>query len=233
MRLGATEQQAWALPEQLDDRFGRLHQELLGRIEGIAAAYDPAVAALQARLDELAGTQGAELERLASIEHAAASVNVRLEGLEARHAHDGTVSDQIAVLTARLDAELALAEERGTAVERAIRKGLAGLGERLTANEESYLESGAALRRSIERLGAAVVEADTRMSDMPLDPPALGYVAFVPTADGYRLRPLDGAAPAVGELIEVEGASGSLRVARLARSPLPLDRRACAYLEHV
>ena len=68
---------------------------------------------------------------------------------------------------------------------------------------------------------------------MPLDPPANGYVAFVPTPDGYRLRPLDGAAPDVGEIIEVESASGPLRVARIARSPLPLDRRACAYLEHV
>ena len=57
MRLGATEQQAWALPEQLDDRFGRLHLELSSRIEGLSAAYDPAVAALHARLDELAGAQ--------------------------------------------------------------------------------------------------------------------------------------------------------------------------------
>ena len=233
MRLGATEQQAWALPEQLDDRFGRLHLELSSRIEGLSAAYDPAVAALHARLDELAAVQAAELERLAGIEHAAASANVRLEGLEARHAHDGTVSDQITVLTTRLDNELELAEERSKAVERAIRKGLASLGERLTAKEEAYLESGAAFRRSLERLGAAVVEADTRLADMPLDPPANGYVAFVPTPDGYRLRPLDGAAPDVGEIIEVESASGPLRVARIARSPLPLDRRACAYLEHV
>jgi uncharacterized phage infection (PIP) family protein YhgE len=233
MRLGTTEQQAWKLPEELDDRFARFHQELSGRIEALGSSHDSALTALHGRLDELAGATGSEAERLAGLEHLAASVNVRLEGLEVRQALDGTVSDQIAALTARLDTELAVAEERGAATERAIRKGLAGLGERLAANEETYFESGAALRRSIERLGAAVVEADARLVDSPLDPPEYGYVAFVPTADGYRLRPLDGAAPEVGDVLELEGAAGPLRVTRVARSPLPLDRRVCAYLEHV
>ncbi len=204
----------------------------MGRIEGLGLGYDAALAALHARLDELAGATSAEAERLAGLEHAAASVTMRLEGLEARQASDGTVGEKIAALTARLDTELAVADERGAATERAIRKGLAGLGERLTANEETYLESGAALRRSIERLGAAVVEADTRLADMPLDPPDHGYVAFVPTSDGYRLRPLDGPAPGVGDVLELDEAAGPLRVTRIARSPLPLDRRACAYLEH-
>jgi hypothetical protein len=232
MRLGAAEQQAWALPEQLDDRFARFHQELSGRIEGLGVGHEAALAALHGRLDELAGATHTEADRLAGLELAAASTNVRLEGLEARQASDGAVGEQIAALTARLDSELALAEARGTATERAIRKGLAGLGERLTANEETYLESGAALRRSIERLGAAVVEADTRLADLPLDPPDHGYVAFVPTPDGYRLRPLDGAVPGVGAVLELDEAAGPLRVTRIARSPLPLDRRACAYLEH-
>ena len=131
------------------------------------------------------------------------------------------------------DAIRAVAEERGKKTEKALRKGLAALAERLTANEDAYVESGKALRRAIERLGAAVIEADTRIAGMPLDAPEDGYVAFVPTGDGYRLRPLDGRVPAVGELVDLGEDVGELRVSRIATSPLPLDRRACAYLERV
>jgi chromosome segregation ATPase len=210
------------------------------RLEELAAAsgtdsvrltgLEDAIASASTRLKDIAAASGTESERLSGLEDAAASTNMRLEGLEARLAKDSGGADQIAALNARFDAELAVAEERGAAVERAIRKGLAGLGERLTASEATYLESGAALRRSIERLGAAVVEADVRLAEMPLDPPEYGFVAFVPTSDGYRLRPLDGAVPAVGDVLSLEDAAGPLRVTRIARSPLPLDRRACAYL---
>lgn len=231
MRLGAAEQRAWALPEELDDRFARMHQELSSRIEALSNGQSHALSSLHARFDEAVGLdQG----RLAALEESTSYASSRLDGVEARLAEsNGSVSERVDALEVKLEVEAKRAEERGKATEKAIRKGLAGLAERLAANEDAYLESGKALRRAIERLGAAVIEADTRIAGMPLDAPDSGYVAFVPTADGYRLRPLDGLVPIVGDEIDLGEDGGRLRVSRIATSPLPLDRRACAYLERV
>jgi hypothetical protein len=59
------------------------------------------------------------------------------------------------------------------------------------------------------------------------------HLAFVPTGDGYRLAALDGPAPEVGVELEVPGLEGRLRVTRVSRSPLPLDARACVFLERL
>lgn len=56
-----------------------------------------------------------------------------------------------------------------------------------------------------------------------------GWVAFAGSAEGYRLVEREGAAPGRGERVEVEGTP--FRVLRLGPSPLPGDRRRCAFLE--
>ncbi len=62
--------------------------------------------------------------------------------------------------------------------------------------------------------------------------PALGdHLLFVATSAGYMLCQGDGALPNAGH--ELESANlpeGRFLVAKVARSPLPLDRRRCAYL---
>ena len=123
------------------------------------------------------------------------------------------------------------AHEQARATERALRKGLASLGERLVDTESAYVDAGKALRRSIERLGAAVVEADARMADQIPVSEAEGCVAFAPTAAGYRLVELPGTPPEIGSTIELEECEGPLVVTRYGRSPLPLDSRPCAYLD--
>ncbi len=55
-----------------------------------------------------------------------------------------------------------------------------------------------------------------------------GHILYV-TGDGYRLVERDGRAPGVEELVELDGRE--FVVGRVGRSPLPGDRRACAYLE--
>jgi hypothetical protein len=45
---------------------------------------------------------------------------------------------------------------------------------------------------------------------------------------GYELVEQDGELPAIGAQVEVEGKQ--LRVTKIAPSPLPGDRRMCAYL---
>jgi hypothetical protein len=54
-----------------------------------------------------------------------------------------------------------------------------------------------------------------------------GYLLFVSKPTGYELREREGELPGVGD--DVEEADGSLRVSKIASSPLPGDARRCAY----
>lgn len=56
-----------------------------------------------------------------------------------------------------------------------------------------------------------------------------GALLFVATASGYRLLDAGGPAPARGEVIELP--DGRFRVNRVGPSPLPGDRRRCAFLD--
>ena len=56
-----------------------------------------------------------------------------------------------------------------------------------------------------------------------------GHVLFVADAAGYRLLAREGEAPARGQILELE--DGPRRVVRVGPSPLPGDRRRCAFLE--
>lgn len=60
-------------------------------------------------------------------------------------------------------------------------------------------------------------------------PAADGWVAFVHSPDGYGLLPQEGAPPDRMATVELDG--GVFVVLRLGPSPLPGDRRSCAFLE--
>ena len=53
-----------------------------------------------------------------------------------------------------------------------------------------------------------------------------GWLAFVPSPDGYALVPRPGSLPVPGDVLELDGTA--FRVLRYAPSPLPNDRRRCA-----
>jgi hypothetical protein len=55
------------------------------------------------------------------------------------------------------------------------------------------------------------------------------YLAFVWTPAGYELREEHGALPNVGSTVESDGKR--LTVLKVGPSPLPNDRRTCAYLQ--
>jgi hypothetical protein len=55
-----------------------------------------------------------------------------------------------------------------------------------------------------------------------------GYLVFVWSPNGYTLEERTGDPPPVGTV--VEGGERRFRVAKIASSPLPSDRRRCAYL---
>ena len=56
----------------------------------------------------------------------------------------------------------------------------------------------------------------------------MSYLLFVWKTSGYELREREGEVPAVGDEVEHDGKT--LRVTKIARSPLPGDRRPCVYL---
>jgi hypothetical protein len=60
---------------------------------------------------------------------------------------------------------------------------------------------------------------------------ANGYLLFISKSTGYELRERQGDLPGVGQEIEDDGAR--LRVSKIGPSPLPGDRRPCAYLQPV
>jgi hypothetical protein len=60
-------------------------------------------------------------------------------------------------------------------------------------------------------------------------PAADGWLAFVHSPDGYRLLEREGEPPARNAIVELEG--GAFTVLRLGPSPLPGDRRRCAFVE--
>lgn len=55
-----------------------------------------------------------------------------------------------------------------------------------------------------------------------------GHLLFVWKPSGYELREQAGDVPAVGAEVEQDGTM--LRVTKVAPSPLPGDKRQCAYL---
>jgi hypothetical protein len=55
-----------------------------------------------------------------------------------------------------------------------------------------------------------------------------GYLLFVWNTSGYELREQHGEIPAVGSQVEAGGQM--LLVTKVGPSPLPHDRRLCAYL---
>jgi hypothetical protein len=55
-----------------------------------------------------------------------------------------------------------------------------------------------------------------------------GHLLFVWKTSGYELREEAGDAPAVGAEVEADGEP--MRVTKVAPSPLPGDKRECAYL---
>jgi hypothetical protein len=57
---------------------------------------------------------------------------------------------------------------------------------------------------------------------------AEAHLLFVWKTSGYELREKEGDAPAVGAEVEQDGRR--LRVTKVAPSPLPGDKRECAYL---
>lgn len=81
-------------------------------------------------------------------------------------------------------------------------------------------------------------EPVAREADQPAAEPrrnnqgaADGHLLFISTPGGYSVLEREGPPPPLGERIEIPEQTSSFVVIKLGASPLPNDRRSCAYLE--
>lgn len=79
---------------------------------------------------------------------------------------------------------------------------------------------------AIEFMETPVPSEEAAPATRPVD--ADGHILFVPGEDGYELVEQIGAAPGVGEFIDVDDQRWV--VTKIGRSPLPFDDRDCAFL---
>ena len=218
---------------RLIDTESRLAEGLEGLVHRLDAV-ETRVSGVETTVDATAGLDTVardELERLAL------SLGHRLDGLEHALATGGVeaLRASLEALEQRVDAQTGIVEEQSRVTERAVRKGLAALGERIADGEAAYVEAGSALRRSVERLGWAIEDADRVIAAPPVvSPEETGHVVFAPTAEGYRLVACEGVAAGVGDRArarrsERPGRGGARRpVAAAVRSAAVPVRRAVA-----
>jgi protein-tyrosine-phosphatase len=89
-------------------------------------------------------------------------------------------------------------------------------------------ETAALVRDQVARIAFGLFGAGPATS--PAVPPAgAGYLLFLWGASGWRLEEREGDPPAVGDIIDSD--SGTLIVTAIGPSPLPGDRRRCAYTQ--
>jgi chromosome segregation ATPase len=222
-----------ALQAELHQYEQRLEERLAGKAAELAAMrtrFEQVEGSL-AGVEDSARTAGSELDaRFAAADEKLAA----LEKSQVKRGDVRELRESVARVEQKVDADSATEDARVRAVEEAVRDGLASLGSQLADTQTTYVEAGTALRRSIERLGSAIRSADEELEPPPADEPRQidlsSFLAFAPTPEGYRLVELEGAPPAIGETVEVPDFPPQV-VTRLGVSPLPFDRRVCAYLE--
>jgi protein-tyrosine-phosphatase len=89
-------------------------------------------------------------------------------------------------------------------------------------------ETAAQVADQVARIAFGLFEAG-RPAVAPTPSAPGGHLLFVWAPDGWKLEQRDGYAPAVGDTVEVEGTT--LIVTAVGPSPLPGDRRRCAYAQ--
>jgi hypothetical protein len=79
----------------------------------------------------------------------------------------------------------------------------------------------------LDRLEAEIAELQARLNVAEQRP--AGHVLFLPVPGGYAIIESDAPPPPVDQLLMLD--DGCFRVQRTGRSPFPLDRRPCLFLE--
>ncbi len=193
---------------ELEEQTERLRQT----IESLERREEQA-ARLRSAVEEMLRHGSAELdERQAELAALAIELRAREEAVRAEE-REASLRKQ----------ELGAVELRRAAVERR---------EATAAERESALEQAASDLRArelqlAERERSRPLRADPALPPAP-EPEAPTHLLYI-ARDGWRLVQHDGPVPPLDSPVDVDGEV--LVVTRIGRSPLPGDRRACAYLE--
>ncbi len=218
--LGAVELRRAAV-ERREDAFSTREEEVARR-ETELETRESAVTALEEHARELErrelelSRRTSELELLhARVADTLAVVEREQQALAQREA---SVQDR-----ERLTVELDRREQELATSASELRE----LQETLAADRVAIEEQRDELRQAVEALSGGLVMPGASVPVVETSP---AYVALVP-GGRYRLVERDDGPPSVGAQIRVE--EETFRIVRLGMSPLPNDRRRCAYLERL
>jgi hypothetical protein len=99
------------------------------------------------------------------------------------------------------------------------------------AQVEATARDAELLRAELRGLEAELAAARRSLPVEAVLPPEEEHLLFLPTGGSYRLVRLDGPPPSPGD--EIAHESFHYRVIRIGPSPLPGDRRRCAYADRI
>jgi hypothetical protein len=141
---------------------------------------------------------------------------------------------ELAALAERLDAEERELEARREQLERhGLRVDQGPLVDELFRHVEHWTALASRLQHEraalVEQLRRARRELSLRPASAPEAEPASTHLVFLHGAAGYELHEREGPPPLLGARVEV--GEGTAVVVKVGRSPLPLDRRPCAFVE--
>jgi hypothetical protein len=216
------------VPTEAEDAITELLAEHSRELETRAEELRSAVIELEQR-EARARELHARVEQV--LREGSAELDVRHSELAVRGAELDRREAEIAAAESRVEERaraFGAVELRSAAVQRR-EETLREREQALEQREESLHERELEMARK-EAAQASDVPAATAPDEPATEAPDDSYIAF--TLDqGYRLVERDGAAPAPGDIVELDG--GPHRCVRLVASPYPGDRRRCAVLERV
>jgi len=240
--------------DELDRQVSELRGQLVA-LESTLAAERQALQDAECRRDDVlrdCDTARTALEQtrgtLADVELRATAAEVRTAELESILAEERDAHASILQTSARAQARLEQADGREAELvahverlgeERAALEGAAARERdaarlRCAEAESRFAEEAASHSETRRVLSQALDELTSGRSDVGPDGEPQAYchadhVCFAAGADGYRLLAHPGPPPVVGSTYELDGVE--YVVTKVGRSPLPLDRRRCAYLQ--
>ena len=217
---------AASLQEQADEaeelhrpaaQVHELEQELtvvrteLTRHEQAAAKRNAELKALREQVDEEHGRAAAEAEGRSAVELQLAELRAVADALNERVQEESESHGATRQALGRVEAELAE---------------LQPLTDQLAATEHEL----SACAMLLEEVSEGLAATKARLGERDLsDADTSRHLVFVPVEGVYALAERSGPAPEIGTAEEVDGVS--FRVSRIGPSPLPADKRRCAFLE--
>src|SRR3954469_2217777 len=226
------------------------HEALIAahaQLEAVLGERDRRVTDLEEQLTVLQASHGEAMMALTSARTAVEGERQRFEEMLPELAR--TTAETVELRRQLADESERRARHEGALAERSrIEDEIARLAlvhsERDDRRLEQKIEEQAAVLAAAEaRAAQAEAQVETLRAELAaaltVAPPVaepepvveVRHLLFVPGAEGYELFEREGAAPALGSIVDVN--NRQLTVVRVTASPLPGDRARCAYLEQI